>query len=48
MIGKACAMRASHVLWIAATALSRGITVVTQDKDFEAVADVAGLSVVRV
>lgn len=35
-------------LWIAATALSRGIPVVTQDNDFDAVAGVAGLSVIRV
>ncbi|HEY9482609.1 MAG TPA: type II toxin-antitoxin system VapC family toxin [Micromonosporaceae bacterium] len=35
-------------LWIAATALSRGIPVVTQDNDFDAVVGVAGLSVIRV
>ncbi len=34
--------------WIAATALSHGIPVVTQDDDFEPVADLVGLSVVRV
>jgi predicted nucleic acid-binding protein len=35
-------------LWIAATALSRGIPVITQDNDFDAVVGVAGLSVIRV
>lgn len=35
-------------LWIAATALSRGIPVVTQDNDFDPVVGVAGLSVIRV
>jgi predicted nucleic acid-binding protein len=35
-------------LWIAATALSRGLPVVTQDSDFDPVDGVAGLSVIRV
>jgi predicted nucleic acid-binding protein len=35
-------------LWIAATALANDIPVVTQDDDFEPVAGVAGLDVVRV
>jgi predicted nucleic acid-binding protein len=35
-------------LWIAATALSRGLPVVTQDGDFDAVDGMAGLSVIRV
>jgi predicted nucleic acid-binding protein len=35
-------------LWIAATAASRGVPVVTQDDDFGAVEGMAGLVVVRV
>lgn len=35
-------------LWIAATAASRGLPVVTQDDDFSAVEGLAGLVVVRV
>jgi len=35
-------------LWIAATAVSRGLCVVTQDDDFAAVEGLAGLVVVRV
>lgn len=35
-------------LWIAATALSQGLPVVSQDNDFEPVEGVAGLSVIRV
>jgi predicted nucleic acid-binding protein len=35
-------------LWIAATALSRGLPVITQDSDFDPVAGVAGLLVIRV
>jgi predicted nucleic acid-binding protein len=35
-------------LWIAATALSRGLPVVTQDDDFDPLTEVAGLSVIRV
>jgi len=35
-------------LWIAATALSRGLPVVTQDGDFDPVDGIAGLSVIRV
>ncbi len=35
-------------LWIAASAASRGLPVVTQDDDFDAVEGVAGLTVVRV
>ena len=35
-------------LWIAATAASRGLPVVTQDDDFAAVEGLAGLVVVRV
>jgi predicted nucleic acid-binding protein len=35
-------------LWIAATALSRGLPVVTQDNDFDPVDGLAGLSVIRV
>jgi predicted nucleic acid-binding protein len=35
-------------LWIAASAASRGVPVVTQDDDFSAVEGVAGLVVVRV
>ena len=34
--------------WIAATALVHGVSVVTQDADFDLFADVAGLQVVRV
>lgn len=37
-----------NALWIAATALSRGLPVVTQDSDFDPVNGVAGLSVIRV
>jgi predicted nucleic acid-binding protein len=35
-------------LWIAATAASRGLPVVTQDDDFAAVEGMAGLRVIRV
>jgi predicted nucleic acid-binding protein len=35
-------------LWIAATALSRDLPVVTQDNDFDPVDGLAGLSVIRV
>jgi len=35
-------------LWIAASAASRGLPVVTQDDDFDAVVGVGGLEVVRV
>ena len=35
-------------LWIAATAVAHGLPVVTQDDDFEPVAGVRGLEVVRV
>jgi predicted nucleic acid-binding protein len=35
-------------LWIAATALAHNVPVVTQDDDFEPVAGVGGLAVVRV
>src|SRR5262249_51444814 len=35
-------------LWIAATALSRNLPVVTQDNDFDPVDGIAGLSVIRV
>jgi predicted nucleic acid-binding protein len=35
-------------LWIAATAVSRGLPVVTQDDDFAAVEGIAGLTVIRV
>jgi predicted nucleic acid-binding protein len=35
-------------LWIAATAVTHGIPVVTQDEDFDPVARVGGLQVVRV
>jgi len=35
-------------LWIAATALTHGIPVVTQDEDFDPVEGVGGLCVVRV
>lgn len=34
--------------WIAATALSRGVPVVTQDADYDVAAEVAGLEVIRV
>lgn len=34
--------------WIAAVAISRGLPVVTQDDDFDALEGVAGLTVVRV
>mgnify|MGYP001496188397 CR=1 FL=1 len=34
--------------WIAATAISRGVPVVTQDTDFDVLEGVAGLEVVRV
>jgi predicted nucleic acid-binding protein len=35
-------------LWIAATAVSRGLPVVTQDTDFDPLEEVAGLTIVRV
>jgi predicted nucleic acid-binding protein len=35
-------------LWIAATAASRGLPVVTQDHDFDAVEGMAGLTLIRV
>ncbi|HLJ66874.1 MAG TPA: type II toxin-antitoxin system VapC family toxin [Chloroflexota bacterium] len=35
-------------LWIAATAVSRGLPVVTQDADFDPLEDIAGLTIVRV
>lgn len=35
-------------LWIAATALSRGIPVVTQDDDFEPLEGASGLQIIRV
>lgn len=35
-------------LWIAATALSRGLPVVTQDNDFDPLDGIAGLSVIHV
>lgn len=35
-------------LWIAAVAASRGVPVVTQDGDFDALDDAAGLTVIRV
>ncbi len=35
-------------LWIAATAASRGLPVITQDDDFAAVDGMAGLVIVRV
>lgn len=35
-------------LWIAAIAVSRGLTVFTQDDDFDAIEGVAGLAVVKV
>jgi predicted nucleic acid-binding protein len=35
-------------LWIAATAASRGLPVVTQDSDFDAMEGLAGLVVIRV
>lgn len=35
-------------LWIAAIAISRDLTVFTQDDDFDAIEDVAGLAVVKV
>lgn len=35
-------------LWIAATALSQGLPVITQDDDFDALDGLAGLSVIRV
>ncbi|MCB0950845.1 MAG: PIN domain-containing protein, partial [Mycobacterium sp.] len=35
-------------LWIAAIAASRGLPVVTQDGDFDALETVAGLTVIRV
>ncbi len=35
-------------LWIAATALARGLPIVTQDDDFEPIDGVGGLRVVRV
>jgi predicted nucleic acid-binding protein len=35
-------------LWIAAIAASRGLPVITQDNDFDALADVAGVTIVRV
>ena len=35
-------------LWIAATAVSKGLPVVTQDADYDALEEVAGLTIVRV
>lgn len=35
-------------LWIAATAVSKGLPIVTQDADYDALEEVAGLTVVRV
>ena len=35
-------------LWIAATALSRGLPVVTQDNDFDPLDNVAGLAIIHV
>jgi hypothetical protein len=35
-------------LWIAAIAASRGLAVITQDGDFDALDGVAGLTVIRV
>ncbi len=35
-------------LWIAATAVSHGLPVVTQDTDFDPLADIVGLTIVRV
>jgi len=35
-------------LWIAAIAASRGLPVVTQDGDFDALEGVAGLTIIRV
>ncbi len=35
-------------LWIAAIATSQGLPVVTQDGDFDALAGVAGVEVIRV
>lgn len=40
-------MNVNH-LWIAASAVSRGLPVVTQDDDFAAVEGMAGLTVIRV
>lgn len=35
-------------LWIAAIAASRGLPVITQDNDFDALGDVAGVTILRV
>jgi predicted nucleic acid-binding protein len=35
-------------MWIAATAMALGVPVVTQDQDFDVIADVSGLQVLRV
>jgi predicted nucleic acid-binding protein len=35
-------------LWIASIAVSRGLPVVTQDNDFEVLADLGGPAVIRV
>ncbi len=35
-------------MWIAATALALGVPVVTQDQDFDVIADVSGLEVLHV
>ncbi len=35
-------------MWIAATALALGVPVVTQDQDFDVIAELSGLDVVRV
>ena len=35
-------------LWIAATAASRGLPVITQDADFDAVDGLSGVTVIRV
>lgn len=35
-------------IWIAATAIAHDLPVVTQDTDFDAIAEIGGLSIVRV
>ena len=46
----AAARRRANVndMWIGATALALGVPVVTQDRDFDVIAEVSGLDVIRV
>ena len=48
LLGKSARRVKVNASWIAATALVHGASVVTQDDDFDVMADVVGLNVVRV